>query len=115
MLRLHISLFFFFNDTATTEIYTLSLHDALPISKRRPSSATSPWQTIPPGRRSVQLRRRNRSDGWYGSIVRSIPPPQLRSEEHTSELQSRPHLVCRLLLENKKKRKLAYVIYLNSH
>src|SRR5215203_7386443 len=68
--------FFFFNDTATTEIYTLSLHDALPIS------------AAPPGRRPRHSR----------------PPPRSarrRSEEHTSELQSRQYLVCRLLLEKK--------------
>src|SRR6266436_10093859 len=70
--------FFFFNDTATTEIYTLSLHDALPIS--------------PPYRSSCAGR-------WCSSCVRA------RSEEHTSELQSRLHLVCRLLLEKKKKKK----------
>src|SRR6202043_2493193 len=70
---------FFFNDTATTEIYTLSLHDALPISAARcaGSATTSP-------RHSITCRAG-------------------RSEEHTSELQSRPHLVCRLLLEKKKK------------
>src|SRR6266699_7105383 len=67
--------FFFFNDTATTEIYTLSLHDALP---------TSPPGSCP--------RRPSR-----------CPCRPARSEEHTSELQSRPHLVCRLLLEKKKK------------
>src|SRR5471030_3534572 len=70
--------FFFFNDTATTEIYTLSLHDALPISPLM----TSGW--MPPleeGRSSSK-----------------------RSEEHTSELQSLRHLVCRLLLEKKKKK-----------
>src|SRR6266508_6644561 len=75
--RLHSCSFFFFNDTATTEIYTLSLHDALPISpcardRRAPSHRPDPtWR------------------------------PR-RSEEHTSELQSRGHLVCRLLLEKKK-------------
>src|SRR3989442_2892718 len=76
------SSFFFFNDTATTEIYTLSLHDALPISSRSP-----PPPPPPPNRTSRS----------------SAPAPDLaRSEEHTSELQSRPHLVCRLLLEKKK-------------
>src|SRR5687768_18080016 len=73
---------FFFNDTATTEIYTLSLHDALPI-----------WRAI------------SALSGWI-SLVRStaVPPVErlARSEEHTSELQSRLHLVCRLLLEKKK-------------
>src|SRR2546430_12139389 len=68
--------FFFFNDTATTEIYTLSLHDALPISR-------------PP------IHRR---------LLPDPPPSSLwrRSEEHTSELQSQSNLVCRLLLEKKK-------------
>src|SRR3989442_3302820 len=69
--------FFFFNDTATTEIYTLSLHDALPISRKRNRCAIT-------GRPRGTFRK-------FG-----------RSEEHTSELQSRPHLVCRLLLEKKK-------------
>src|SRR2546430_13277976 len=73
--------FFFFNDTATTEIYTLSLHDALPIS------------------------------GWVATSTRSTRPqssgagarrsPSRRSEEHTSELQSQSNIVCRLLLEKK--------------
>src|SRR6266498_5744910 len=69
--------FFFFNDTATTEIYTLSLHDALPI-----------WRP-PAGPPNC-------------SPNSGSPTPAARSEEHTSELQSRPHLVCRLLLEKKK-------------
>src|SRR5215813_15513112 len=74
--------FFFFNDTATTEIYTLSLHDALPIS----TGATSVGATI------------TRMPSLVASNRRSA---KSRSEEHTSELQSRPHLVCRLLLEKK--------------
>src|SRR5258705_13391776 len=81
--RLISSLFFFFNDTATTEIYTLSLHDALPISAlllRRLVDDLRPDA----GRAAVR--------GWR------------RSEEHTSELQSLRHLVCRLLLEKKKRR-----------
>src|SRR5439155_22523968 len=73
---------FFFNDPATTEIYTLSLHDALPILTRRTSSSAFPGL-------SVEIAR-SRSD---------VPS---RSEEHTSELQSRGHLVCRLLLEKKE-------------
>src|SRR2546425_9538723 len=76
--------FFFFNDTATTEIYTLSLHDALPISSPRTSSPTSTSGSSTGGSRS---RRRTRS----------------RSEEHTSELQSLAYIVCRLLLEKKKR------------
>src|SRR2546430_8585040 len=75
-----LSLFFFFNDTATTEIYTLSLHDALPIS--------IPGVTHPPSERRGELRLARR---------------HARSEEHTSELQSQSNLVCRLLLEKKKK------------
>src|SRR5258706_10969247 len=78
-------IFFFFNDTATTEIYTLSLHDALPIcrsarSLARPSSTRCS---------STRCSLRN-----------------TRSEEHTSELQSLTNLVCRLLLEKKKKKKI---------
>src|SRR5471030_845499 len=71
--------FFFFNDTATTEIYTLSLHDALPIC------------------------RRERGGSGCARSGRSRPSRIRRSEEHTSELQSLRHLVCRLLLEKKKK------------
>src|SRR3989442_10676635 len=80
--------FFFFNDTATTEIYTLSLHDALPISGRCACARAAP-ETAGRGRLARSLRRESRR--------------KERSEEHTSELQSRPHLVCRLLLEKKKK------------
>src|SRR5260221_6456170 len=75
--------FFFFNDTATTEIYTLSLHDALPISTR-------PWPAGP-------------SSCWSTSSPTPMRPARVRSEEHTSELQSHSDLVCRLLLEKKKK------------
>src|SRR3712207_9256824 len=91
-------LFFFFNDTATTEIYTLSLHDALPIFpiQRRQGSAQDQGRVEGPGfvragKRPPQRQRRAqdfRADR--------------RSEEHTSELQSRQYLVCRLLLEKKK-------------
>src|SRR2546429_6479832 len=91
---------FFFNDTATTEIYTLSLHDALPIY--------GPAAVL-----AAAERRRNesacecRTCVRWRSTVHNLPascrfPPQVRSEEHTSELQSRLHLVCRLLLEKKK-------------
>src|SRR5256885_3393359 len=85
--------FFFFNDTATTEIYTLSLHDALPISSRAAPSTRS--------------RRRRSCCG------RARSPPS-RSEEHTSELQSPCNLVCRLLLEKKKKIMVRTSIYLIS-
>src|SRR2546422_6993123 len=81
--------FFFFNDTATTEIYTLSLHDALPICQ----------QDRPPGRGAPAGARRGAGAvSGAGRDARAV-----RSEEHTSELQSRLHLVCRLLLEKKKK------------
>src|SRR3712207_7554147 len=88
---------FFFNDTATTEIYTLSLHDALPIC-RRPGAAgvVVPGRHAAAGRRGVRPRRR--ADGRR----RRGLPAHPRSEEHTSELQSRQYLVCRLLLEKKK-------------
>src|SRR3989442_11837606 len=82
--------FFFFNDTATTEIYTLSLHDALPILARIEIRGD------PQGERARQA--------WFSS---TDAPAGSRSEEHTSELQSRPHLVCRLLLEKKKTSGLA--------
>src|SRR5947208_7296851 len=95
--------FFFFNATATTEIYTLSLHDALPIS-----AARSPR---PPLRPPAACCR--------GSGCRPPPPRQhaagglSRSEEHTSELQSPDHLVCRLLLEKKKQKEQIKKLYMN--
>src|SRR5258707_14946462 len=84
-----VMIFFFFNDTATTEIYTLSLHDALPICLN---------PRLPDGRRLVcrKLARQTRQCR--------------RSEEHTSELQSRQYLVCRLLLEKKKKKRLSQMV-----
>src|SRR2546426_6935224 len=78
--------FFFFNDTATTEIYTLSLHDALPISSFCPRRSCL-GAPAPGGRQPAPARRAERAP---------------RSEEHTSELQSPCNLVCRLLLEKKK-------------
>src|SRR3989442_3771459 len=87
------SLLFFFNDTATTEIYTLSLHDALPICRARLLGHGFPG----PPRWGVQSSRLQAL-----RIDRRTRPGSTRSEEHTSELQSRPHLVCRLLLEKKK-------------
>src|SRR3712207_7443531 len=102
-----LRLLFFFNDTATTEIYTLSLHDALPIST---------WSLCAP-RATYWLRRAESLPGRIATTLRSATgvswkrklarmyrprPPFVRSEEHTSELQSRQYLVCRLLLEKKK-------------
>src|SRR5712675_3490633 len=83
--------FFFFNDTATTEIYTLSLHDALPICRPKVIVPRQSLETLRPVRPSLVC-----------SIATSVA--RFRSEEHTSELQSRLHLVCRLLLEKKKKK-----------
>src|SRR5947209_18478134 len=90
-----LSFFFFFNDTATTQIYTLSLHDALPILPGLPRTDNALEQFY--RRVKTEQRRitgRKRADAF---VVR------VRSEEHTSELQSRQYLVCRLLLEKKKK------------
>src|SRR2546422_11631506 len=98
-----LSLFFFFKDTATTEIYTLSLHDALPI-----------WARRLPRHPRHQLRDRERGaaeepsePGHVGGTPLSVA--ELRSEEHTSELQSRLHLVCRLLLEKKKNQNIQHI------
>src|SRR5258705_9969381 len=89
--------FFFFNDTATTEIYTLSLHDALPIFIVCDIAA----DRLGHGYRDIALAHGLRAC-WSAPIFSSE-----RSEEHTSELQSLRHLVCRLLLEKKKKIRLA--------
>src|SRR6267142_4216273 len=86
---------FFFNDTATTEIYTLSLHDALPILPA--SRALAPAPAGRPWTRPARPRR--------------CAPRVARSEEHTSELQSHVNLVCRLLLEKKKKRTFKHKQY----
>src|SRR5258707_10342950 len=104
--RRHI--FFFFNDTATTEIYTLSLHDALPIYRiagpdcdafagagGRVLSHQLSLAIVAIARGAVGARARSRRGGNDRQAQ--------RSEEHTSELQSRQYLVCRLLLEKKKK------------
>src|SRR3712207_6983150 len=95
--------FFFFNDTATTEIYTLSLHDALPISHGWSASRPTCAGGSPPSTRSLSHRR---ARGRLRCSRRSRYArcrQHRRSEEHTSELQSRQYLVCRLLLEKKKK------------
>src|SRR3712207_8897101 len=94
---------FFFNDTATTEIYTLSLHDALPISapatRAWRASTSTPARGRPTSRPPSSSCRSAPSRGAPGS---STATRSSRSEEHTSELQSRQYLVCRLLLEKKK-------------
>src|SRR3712207_7993852 len=92
---------FFFNDTATTEIYTLSLHDALPISEgdncEQPIHEGQPEQ----GSAGAVIAKPGRDRRHEG--LQKSRKERRRSEEHTSELQSRQYLVCRLLLEKKKK------------
>src|SRR3712207_7591945 len=90
--------FFFFNDTATTEIYTLSLHDALPISVGD--------HPLGNAEKAAMVERCSSGDIGYVPQTGHFHPnkPPGRSEEHTSELQSRQYLVCRLLLEKKKKK-----------
>src|SRR2546429_5828036 len=104
--------FFFFNDTATTEIYTLSLHDALPIflglflcPTRRFFCDTGHHERCRPlharflaNRLETSVPKQRLSMSSFGRFSRVVT----RSEEHTSELQSRLHLVCRLLLEKKQ-------------
>src|SRR2546430_8606588 len=95
------SFLFFFNDTATTEIYTLSLHDALPIywynlsaiERAKYQKAGEDYE------KANALRPEIVCDRFFASISKEV-----RSEEHTSELQSQSNLVCRLLLEKKKKK-----------
>src|SRR3712207_7231874 len=87
-----IVVIFFFNDTATTEIYTLSLHDALPISVDQRAAVERVLPAIRAGRHLTLLVEGTTASGKTA----------VRSEEHTSELQSRQYLVCRLLLEKKK-------------
>src|SRR5438874_5102954 len=105
-LLLAIFLLFFFTDTATTVIYTLSLHDALPISRGRYRRLHR--------EAAHHAQRRNAAPGRAGRFRWPRPHGQLqsplcaRSEEHTSELQSRRDLVCRLLLEKKNNRRRMY-------
>src|SRR3712207_7776053 len=97
MLQVTCSCFFFFNDTATTEIYTLSLHDALPISARSRQVAATVRMTRGAREAATGMKLAD------ADIQRCLDAPDdVRSEEHTSELQSRQYLVCRLLLEKKK-------------
>src|SRR2546428_8904893 len=102
-----IFFFFFFNDTATTEIYTLSLHDALPISRAFPA-----LQAAPIIRGCAGLPTFTPDGNFLVGQVPSIHglyATRKRSEEHTSELQSRSDLVCRLLLEKKKTEETAHI------
>src|SRR2546427_7971707 len=100
--RSTVVIFFFFNDTATTEIYTLSLHDALPISSVgncQASQVDSKWKD--------PRFRRVRNQSARACVIAVACG---RSEEHTSELQSQSNLVCRLLLEKKKKSRVTVII-----
>src|SRR3712207_7735672 len=105
---------FFFNDTATTEIYTLSLHDALPICGH--PRRIGLLRRVGLVRRAAGQRRAVREPslgrGGLAGLLRRVPRRggrhRVRSEEHTSELQSRQYLVCRLLLEKKKTPSLSY-------
>src|SRR3712207_7974907 len=92
--------YFFFNDTATTEIYTLSLHDALPICFGHGVS-NARHQASDPARDARRGRRGGAGDRRPRRRLRRLGQGRGRSEEHTSELQSRQYLVCRLLLEKK--------------
>src|SRR5688572_31488350 len=100
--------FFFFNDTPTTEIYTLSLHDALPISTIAACDNGAPT--------SVTTAAANGNRGVHPMFVtvvtRISPDRRARSEEHTYELQSQSNLVCRLLLEKKKKTKYTNIVHI---
>src|SRR3712207_7982271 len=107
-------MFFFFNDTATTEIYTLSLHDALPIFAV--ALVAAPHRLLQPdrvgdrrggvaGAHDVVLRLGDREERREPTVLADRGELIARSEEHTSELQSRQYLVCRLLLEKKKNSK----------
>src|SRR2546430_2870292 len=92
-------MYFFFNDTATTEIYTLSLHDALPIwrvSDRRRTAGTVAQDKL------TGIAAEVKAEGWAWADATPGMTHADRSEEHTSELQSQSNLVCRLLLEKKK-------------
>src|SRR3712207_8926658 len=106
---MQVLLFFFFNDTATTEIYTLSLHDALPISVVVAKSGGD-FTTVQPAIDSITDASQAKrylvyvAPGTYtGRVTMKSFVDLSRSEEHTSELQSRQYLVCRLLLEKKKR------------
>src|SRR3712207_8239329 len=98
-------MFFFFNDTATTEIYTLSLHDALPIFcfQAAPHSRTSLFVIflLAMSQKFQDINREETVKRFIFVFIPNLKECVNRSEEHTSELQSRQYLVCRLLLEKK--------------
>src|SRR3712207_7744207 len=111
----HVCVCFFFNDTATTEIYTLSLHDALPIFLKT-LEVLGPLHGYGIARR-IEETSRHRLTLNYGTLypaLLKLEQEGLRSEEHTSELQSRQYLVCRLLLEKKKKNYIHMIQYMTN-
>src|SRR3712207_6919435 len=102
MVYITLCSFFFFNDTATTEIYTLSLHDALPIFRVKEKVKIQTYKELIVWKRAMELVLE------IYLLTEQFPKDEIyglksRSEEHTSELKSRQYLVCRLLLEKKKK------------
>src|SRR2546426_9274799 len=101
-----MSAFFFFNDTATTEIYTLSLHDALPICQHGPRLASVRLRLL-----GLQIPAQSKGKRLFRGCLRI----QRRSEEHTSELQSPCNLVCRLLLEKKNVQNLFQILKYTEH
>src|SRR3712207_7573039 len=103
-------IFFFFNDTATTEIYTLSLHDALPIYRRCPSCRRGGTGSTGPTWWATRAGPVGSGRWCWATFPGGTAGVCRRSEEHTSELQSRQYLVCRLLLEkkNNKHQQLSY-------
>src|SRR2546430_12493147 len=102
-----LSFFFFFNDTATTEIYTLSLHDALPIFRPVGEELFGTEYVLGAAACTHRCDHGQNREGQHGCDDDQAP----RSEEHTSELQSQSNLVCRLLLEKKKNIYLPSMVY----
>src|SRR5260370_34826024 len=98
----HLVPLFFFNDTAPTEIYTLSLHDALPIFARGAIGAPTPPEQGMMAAPPMNLPSITGVIAEFRAALPTCPALEVRSEEHTSELQSHLNLVCRLLLEKKK-------------
>src|SRR5690348_18317980 len=96
-------IFFFFNDTSTTEIYTLSLHDALPIFFMLPATSSLHYSA------HAALTEQQVASMSPEEVRLALIKYEIRSEEHTSELQSPVHLVCRLLLEKKNIKKYIYI------
>src|SRR5690349_23532916 len=97
----HSFILFFFPDTPTTEIYTLSLHDALPISRTGSAEARTAREALALGQVFVRAGMDSQARAAFERALALSAAPTRRSEEHTSELQSRRDLVCRLLLEKK--------------